>query len=39
MSTENLNSLAILIIEADLLSTLNCEDLSEAFAEKKMYDF
>lgn len=35
MGTEKLNSLAILNIEADLLSTLNCDDLIDAFAEEK----
>jgi len=37
MGTEKLNSLAILNIEADLLSTLNCDDLIDAFAEEKKY--
>ena len=35
MGNEKLNSLAIMNIEADLLSTLNCDDLIDAFAEKK----
>jgi hypothetical protein len=35
MGTEKLNNLAILNIEADLLSTLNCDDLIDAFAEEK----
>ncbi|XP_050066296.1 zinc finger MYM-type protein 1-like [Aphis gossypii] len=35
MGTKKLNSLAILNIEADLLSTLNCDDLIDAFAEEK----
>ncbi|XP_050064885.1 52 kDa repressor of the inhibitor of the protein kinase-like [Aphis gossypii] len=35
MGTTKLNSLAILNIEADLLSTLNCDDLIDAFAEEK----
>jgi hypothetical protein len=35
VGTEKLNSLAILNIEADLLSTLNCNDLIDAFSEEK----
>jgi len=35
MGTEKL-SLAILNIEAGLLSTLNCDDLVNAFAEEKV---
>jgi hypothetical protein len=35
MVTEKLNSFAILNIEANLLSTLNCDGLIDAFAEGK----
>ena len=35
MGTEKVNSLAILNIEADLLSTLNCDILIDTFAEEK----
>jgi hypothetical protein len=35
MGTEKLNSLAILNIEVDLLSTLNYNDLIDAIAEEK----
>jgi len=35
MGSEKLNSLAILNIEADLLSTLNCDNLIDEFDEEK----
>lgn len=38
MGAKQLNCLATLNNEADLLSNLNCVDLIDAFAKKKLYN-